>query len=537
MKLARSAFALVSATLPPSATAQPLPCGLPGGQAASCYVGNWSGTWSGWGRTGPMSMTIADGGNDNRVGLGSRLVMSGLDALGRQFSISWVVGGTWTATHCETWNFGFSASEADIGCRLPPPTFRFGAFGTANLRADMLTGNASFCNFLPAPSGFEFSMTRAGPPAPDPLPCQPPPPRRCDARLTISPFQTASGRVPENACDNSYFWSGGRFFMDAFFSGTCECCEYRQHIRRVEIDKPWWPDSWFSCPENAEGLCKDGEDWVEDSNIREDPSNGCLGRTRRYGQRNPPLPERPDAGYSSSACEYHNSDRPSITWRGGLQAGVTYYAEFRGRIIDTCNNGAVRDEMYWNVCFTTTGDGPPILCDQIITPTTSTPAYQTTTITSTGQRLRISATPMSRGSLGIAISHGPRPLGGAEPSQVTIDIPGMSRHLIAGFPSLETEVFGAPTVLALFAFPGVIPDSALLVVTVDDEPVMVTIPVGSLPIRCDADTTADGGVTIDDLLAFLEAFALGHAAADFDTDGGVTIDDLLGYLERYAVGC
>ncbi|QQS09985.1 MAG: right-handed parallel beta-helix repeat-containing protein [Phycisphaerales bacterium] len=54
----------------------------------------------------------------------------------------------------------------------------------------------------------------------------------------------------------------------------------------------------------------------------------------------------------------------------------------------------------------------------------------------------------------------------------------------------------------------------------------------------------DGGVTIDDLLAYLEVFASGQDLADVSggeaegaPDQGVTIDDLLYYLERFAAGC
>ncbi len=56
--------------------------------------------------------------------------------------------------------------------------------------------------------------------------------------------------------------------------------------------------------------------------------------------------------------------------------------------------------------------------------------------------------------------------------------------------------------------------------------------------------TPDGGVTIDDLLFFLQLFYNGDARADLDDgtftntpDGGVTIDDLLFFLERFADGC
>ncbi|QQS08695.1 MAG: multicopper oxidase family protein [Phycisphaerales bacterium] len=54
----------------------------------------------------------------------------------------------------------------------------------------------------------------------------------------------------------------------------------------------------------------------------------------------------------------------------------------------------------------------------------------------------------------------------------------------------------------------------------------------------------DGGVTIDDLLYYLNAFNAGTLNADVDDgtatgnpDGGVTIDDLLYYLNRFNAGC
>jgi photosystem II stability/assembly factor-like uncharacterized protein len=72
-----------------------------------------------------------------------------------------------------------------------------------------------------------------------------------------------------------------------------------------------------------------------------------------------------------------------------------------------------------------------------------------------------------------------------------------------------------------------------------------------LPVRCPADMddgtgagTPDGGVTIDDLLYFLTAYANGVPRADLDNgtstgtpDGGVTIDDLLYFLSRFDLGC
>ncbi len=70
-----------------------------------------------------------------------------------------------------------------------------------------------------------------------------------------------------------------------------------------------------------------------------------------------------------------------------------------------------------------------------------------------------------------------------------------------------------------------------------------------LPCVADVDDgtgtgTPDGGVTIDDLLYYLNIFNLGSIAADVDDgsgtgtqDGGVTIDDLLYFLTRFNAGC
>lgn len=81
----------------------------------------------------------------------------------------------------------------------------------------------------------------------------------------------------------------------------------------------------------------------------------------------------------------------------------------------------------------------------------------------------------------------------------------------------------------------------------DDSGITVFFQAG----RCVADVddgtgtgTPDGGVTIDDLLYYLDRFAAGDLRADVDDgtgtgtpDGGVTIDDLLYFLSRYSDGC
>jgi YVTN family beta-propeller protein len=72
---------------------------------------------------------------------------------------------------------------------------------------------------------------------------------------------------------------------------------------------------------------------------------------------------------------------------------------------------------------------------------------------------------------------------------------------------------------------------------------------GTCPCPADLDDgsgtgTPDQGVTIDDLVYFLDKFSLGDTAADLDDgsglgipDQGVTIDDLIYYLDHFVAGC
>ncbi len=80
--------------------------------------------------------------------------------------------------------------------------------------------------------------------------------------------------------------------------------------------------------------------------------------------------------------------------------------------------------------------------------------------------------------------------------------------------------------------------------------ITVTDPQPACPADIDDDGifpggTPDGGVTIEDLIFYLSAFAEGDIAADLDDDGidpghpdgGVTIEDLIFFLQHFADGC
>lgn len=64
------------------------------------------------------------------------------------------------------------------------------------------------------------------------------------------------------------------------------------------------------------------------------------------------------------------------------------------------------------------------------------------------------------------------------------------------------------------------------------------------PAPCIADLNGDQGVTLEDLLLFLQYFGDGDVRADLDDgsatgrpDSGVTVEDLLFFLAHYEVGC
>lgn len=54
---------------------------------------------------------------------------------------------------------------------------------------------------------------------------------------------------------------------------------------------------------------------------------------------------------------------------------------------------------------------------------------------------------------------------------------------------------------------------------------------------CPADFNGLGGVAVEDIFAFLNAWFASDASADFDGVGGVEVADIFGYLNRWFAGC
>lgn len=62
-------------------------------------------------------------------------------------------------------------------------------------------------------------------------------------------------------------------------------------------------------------------------------------------------------------------------------------------------------------------------------------------------------------------------------------------------------------------------------------------PISLVQEGCPSDIDGDGGVGIEDLLAYLEIFDQGLEDADFNLDEGVTFEDLLEFLQQFDSGC
>lgn len=78
--------------------------------------------------------------------------------------------------------------------------------------------------------------------------------------------------------------------------------------------------------------------------------------------------------------------------------------------------------------------------------------------------------------------------------------------------------------------PAVVPGDA-------DSLVVAGLDVPSNPPGCAADFNGAGGVTVQDVFDFLNAWFAGSPTADFNGAGGVTVQDVFDYLESWFAGC
>lgn len=108
------------------------------------------------------------------------------------------------------------------------------------------------------------------------------------------------------------------FFIDATFSPTCECCEYRQYVRGwFFINGNYWPNTLY------------GGNTLSPSVFYED---GCADGAYAYGHRDA---AHECGGGHYSGCSYSASDQPGVQ---NLSSGDTYeyYLDFYGVIINNC---------------------------------------------------------------------------------------------------------------------------------------------------------------------------------------------------------
>jgi hypothetical protein len=132
------------------------------------------------------------------------------------------------------------------------------------------------------------------------------------------------------------------FKMEADFSSAaapcaCECCEYKQSVRGYFMYDGHKIDHMLPSGTMSE------TDFMEDGITNPPPGP-------HFGHRDEPgadddryLPAR------AGGCEYRGSDRPGIQGSRGVRFEVNL--EFKGEIVDVCNNRAVVKEATWTVKF------------------------------------------------------------------------------------------------------------------------------------------------------------------------------------------
>ncbi len=170
---------------------------------------------------------------------------------------------------------------------------------------------------------------------------------------------------------------GAPFQVSAEFKPpACFCCEYRQYIRGTiqgkaipgGIGKPWEVIENFD-KYGGDAITVDGEIYHEDNKGGTEPAYGHRGCGMLFNEfgliSNTGADAYTDAPPSPSCywgyfnrclgCKYHMFDSPGVRPVRALFKGVNIIVcvkldlHFVGRIIDTCNNNAVKATIQWSV--------------------------------------------------------------------------------------------------------------------------------------------------------------------------------------------
>ncbi len=337
-----------------------------------------------------------------------------------------------------------------------------------------------------------------------------------------------------NGCPGGFPSYSAGIAEEVQFLGDCRCCEYR---RRVET---WTRTNYFN-----EGHALE----------REDGGSDCSGNHTRHGyrsdpdQRNAPVDScsgrfdvyEPDR---MTGCRYYGEDAPGpSSGRTGFENwfwGLRYEAFFTGQIVETaaCAGGTERvvQERRWTVCIEFDWRGNPVPCSsrrvqpfRTPSPTPATVGGVPVRVTASriGGRLALGAELGSSSSTGApdielsATGFSPIPVPGGGPSTIVVTDP--SRGFALGGAVLEPS--------------GTWPNALLVTVRLGSDTATLDVAGTSLGLFCLADRNSDLGVTVDDLLDYLQSYVDGAREADLGFDGGVTIEDLLEYLDAYITGC
>ena len=166
---------------------------------------------------------------------------------------------------------------------------------------------------------------------------------------TVSAFNVPTGR---SGCTKVGSKVGEKFRMEADFTATCACCEYRQLVRGTFIANGRTVRHLLPDPAGgpARPMLPRPAPGSPDDNFREDGvASPPAGINKFYGHRNegntdPNDLYKPDR---ATGCQYRGADFPGLNG----PSGTTYSIEldFRGQIIDVCKSDAVKKTNDWTV--------------------------------------------------------------------------------------------------------------------------------------------------------------------------------------------